>query len=111
MAHPNLYAGRFLSQGAHPEASTSNIIVRWNAPPLGAVKLNFDVSLSRSSAARGFIIRDWLGHFIKAGATHYGESILIAEARALRDGFKVAAKLGVRHLFIEGDNATVIRAL
>jgi len=107
-----LYAGRFLSQGAHQEASTSNIIVRWNAPPPGAVKLNFDGSLSYSSAAGGFIIRDWSGHLIKAGAAHYGESsILIAEARALRDGVKVAAELGVKHLFIEGDNATIIRAL
>ena len=102
----------FPSQGAHPEASTSNIIVRWNAPPPGAVKLNFDGSLSYSSAAGGFIIRDWSGHLIKAGAAHYGESsILIAEARALRDGVKVVAELRVKHLFIEGDNATVIRAL
>jgi len=29
----------------------------------------------------------------------------------LRDGIKAAAKVGIKHLLIEGDNATVIQAL
>jgi len=92
--------------------STLNFIVRWNAPPPRVVKLNFDGSLSHNSAIGGFIIRDWISQLIKVGAAHYGESsILIAEARALRDGIKAATKVGIKHLLIEGDNATVIRAL
>jgi len=81
-------------------------------PPPGVVKLNFDGCLSHHSAADGFIIRDWSGQLIKAGAAHYGESgILVMEARALRDGVIAAAHLGIKHLLIGGDNATVIRAL
>ena len=86
--------------------------MRWNAPPLGVVKLNFDDSLSHKSAAGGFIIKDWSGQLLKAGAAHHGEcGILATEARALRDGVKAAAYLGIKHLLIEGDNATVIRTL
>ena len=29
----------------------------------------------------------------------------------MRDGIKAAAKVGIKHLLIEGDNATVIQAL
>ena len=53
-------------------------------------------------------MRDWTGQLIKAGAAHYGKSsILIAEARALRDGVKAIANLGIKHLLIEGDNGRV----
>jgi len=82
------------------------------APPPGVVKLNFDDSLSRNSAAEGFIISNWTSQLIKAGAMHYGESsILESKARALRGGVKPAANVGFKRFLIEGDNATVIRAL
>ena len=81
-------------------------------PPRGSVKLNFDGSLHYSSAAGGFIIRDWAGKLIKAGAVSYGDaSILVAEAQALRDGLHEAAKLGIKNILIEGVNALVIKAL
>ena len=87
-------------RGLKHRRSTSNFIVRWNTPPPGVVKLNFDGSLSHNLTAGGFIIRDWIGQFIKDGATHYGESsILIAEARALRDGIKAATKVGICLLY------------
>jgi len=81
-------------------------------PPPGVVKLNFNGSLTHHSAADGFIIRDWHGQLLKAGAAHYGNSgILVTEARALKDGVKATAHLGIKHLQIEGDNATAIRTL
>jgi len=86
--------------------------VRWNAPPRESVKLNFDGSYHHSSAAAGFIIRDRASTLIKAGTAAYGDSsILVAKARALRDGLHEAAKVGIKNLFIEGDNALVIKAL
>ena len=100
------------SRGFSHRRPVSNFIVRWNVPPPGVVKLNFDGCLSHHSATSGFIIRDWSGQLLKAGVAHYGKSgILVTEARALREGVIAAAHLGIKHLKIEGDNATVIRTL
>ena len=86
--------------------------MRWYPPPPGFVKLNFDGSLIHSSAAGGFIIRDWTGRLIKAGATYYGDtSILVAEARALRDGLRLAIQANFKNIVIEGHNRIVIHAL
>jgi len=104
--------GDISSQGSIHRHSTSNLIVRWNAPPLGVVKINFDGSLSQNSTAGGFIIRDWTGKVIKAGAAHYREpSILVAEARTLRDEVKAVANARFKRVLIEGDHATVNRTL
>ena len=56
------------------------------------VKINFDGSCNHSSSAPGFILRDWTGKLvIKLGATNYGHtSSLVAKARALKDGLRVA---------------------
>jgi len=86
--------------------------MRWYPPLPGFVKLNFDGSLINSSAAGGFIIRDWTGKLVKACATYYGNtSILVAEARALRDGLRLAIQAGFNNIVIEGDNKIVIHAL
>jgi len=72
----------------------------------------FDGSCINAKAAGGFILRDWTGKLLKAGAANYGTtSSLIAEARALRDGVALAVQEGYSMLCIEGDNVTVIRAL
>jgi len=85
--------------------------VRWNAPPPGFIKLNFDGSHFYNFAAGRFIIRDWVGKLIKAAVAPYGDtSILVAEARALCDGLHEAIKAEFQSLVIEGDNSTVIRA-
>ena len=100
------------SRGSSSSPGTPSHLVRWYPPPPGFVKLNFDGSLINSSAAGGFIIRDWTGRLIKAGATYYGDtSILVAEARALRDGLRLAIQAGFTNIIIEGDNKTVIQAL
>ena len=49
---------------------------------------------------------------IKAGAANYGQaSIIMAEVRALRDGFRVAHQAGYNKVETEGDNLIVIQAL
>lgn len=100
------------TRGANHQRSTSNLIVWWNAPPQGFVKLNFDRSLFQNFAAGGFIICDQASNLRKAGAAPYGDtSILVAEARALRDGLREVIKAGFQFLLIEGDNSTVIQAI
>jgi len=81
-------------------------------PSLRFVKINFEGSLINSSAAGRFIIRDWTRKLIKTGGTSYGQvSILVAEARALRDAVKIAAQADYNKIDIEGDNLIVIYAL
>lgn len=53
-----------------------------------------------------------LGKLFKAGAVNYGStSIIVAEARALKDGVHAAIQAGYKRLLIEGDNSTLIQAL
>jgi len=78
----------------------------------GVVKINFDGSCIDLSAARGFILRDWMGKVLKVGAANYGlSSCLVAKAWALKDGVLLAVQAGYMELIIEGDNLVVIQAL
>jgi len=86
--------------------------VRWQPPQPGRVKLNFDGSATNSSAAGGFLLRDWMGRVITATATNYGlTSSLVAEARAVKDGLLMALHTGFTTIDVEGDNLVVIQAL
>ena len=100
------------NRGASSPLSTSIHLVRWDPPPPGFVKINFDGLLLNSSAAGGCVLRDWTGKLLKIGAANYGTtSITVAEARALKDGVSATIQAGYRRLLIEGDDNTVIQAL
>jgi len=87
-------------------------IIHWEPPPHGSVKLNFDGSVQGTSAAGGFIIRDWQGTLLRAGSYRYGNaSVIMAEARALRDGMLTAVRAGYTNIIIEGDNQAIFKAL
>ena len=74
-------------------------LARWNPPPPGFVKINFDGSLSNSSVAGGYVISDWTGKLLQAGTANYGTtSMVVAEARALRDGVSAAIQSGFNSL-------------
>jgi len=99
-------------QGISSTPTQTHIFIRWHSPNPHWIKLNFDGSLQNSSAAGGFILRDWRGASLLTGASNYGaSSIIVAEARALRDGVQAATRAGYRWLQVEGDNLTVIEAL
>ena len=99
-------------RGPSSPLTTSIHLVRWHPPSPGFVKLNFGGSLINLAAAGSFIIRDWTGKLVKAGAGYYGEtSILVAEARALRDGLRSAIQARFKQIAIEGDNNIVNQAL
>ena len=92
-----------LSAGLLFPRTTPNLFVRWFPPKPRFVKINFDISLINFAAAGDFIIRGWTGKLIKAGATNYGSaSILMAEARALRDEVRTAIQAGYNKMEIEG---------
>ena len=87
-------------------------LVRWNPPPPGVVKINFDGSLFNSSAAGSYVLRDWTGKLLTAGVANYGyTTIMVAEVRALKDGVHAGIQASCRRLLIESDNSTVIQAL
>jgi len=53
-----------------------------------------------------------MGSLLKAGSTYYGvTSILIAEARVMRDSVCASIEEGFKHMVIEGDNKIVMQVL
>ena len=72
-------------------------IERWNTPtPSNSSKstlTDLTHTNQHKSVAGCFIIRDWTEKLIKTGAAQRGDStILVAEARALRDGIQAVMK-------------------
>ena len=112
MENPNLYIGRFSTEGCSFYPSQNLPPCKVEPPPPGVVKKNFDGSILNSSVTGGYVLRDWTGKHLKAGAANYGStSIMVAEARALKDGVHAVIQAGYKRLLIEGDNSTVIQAL
>ena len=91
---------------------SKNKIAQLEPPPIGRVKLNFDGSVLHTSATGGYIIRDWRGTILRARSHQYGcTSVIMAEARALRDGVQAATVAGYKDIIVEGDNQLIINAL
>ena len=70
-----------------PQKSNGLINIKWQAPPLDWIKVNFDGSVCGNLAATDFVIYDWNGNIRLIGAKNSGQvSITVAECLALRDG-------------------------
>jgi len=86
--------------------------IAWQMPPEGFIKVNVDGSKSSHQVVGGYVIRDWTGRFLQAGACNLGgASILVAEATAMRNGLRAAIKAGFTNIHIEGDNKILIHAV
>ncbi|WJZ85140.1 hypothetical protein VitviT2T_004692 [Vitis vinifera] len=86
----------------------------WHRPDAGWVKLNFDGSFKGRTgrAGGGGLLRDAQGSFIAAFATPLDTSnSLIAEIGALEGGLRLALKLNVERILIEGDSKITIEML
>ena len=82
-----LYIDRRLLKGAFFDPFNHHPLYKMESPRLRYIKINCDGSLKYSSTVGGFTLWDWMGKVIKAGTANYGRSsILIAKARAQRDG-------------------------
>ena len=84
-------------------------------PPLGMVKLNTDaaVNLDTRTASSGCVIRDAGEQFLAACRLEIDGVIDVttAEAQALRDGLRLAERVGRSHICVESDCLEVIQAL
>ncbi|ONI16518.1 hypothetical protein PRUPE_3G103800 [Prunus persica] len=94
----------------HPSSkSYVHVDVKWNRPPLGWVKFNFDGYVHNNSATIGFIIGNSDGHALLARAKKIGEvTITVAECLALRDGLAYMVHNGWGKVLVEGDSKIVI---
>ena len=58
------------------------------------------------------MIQNWGGRILRVGMAHYDyTSILVAKARAIRDGLRTVIQEGFGQLLMEGDNKIIIQAL
>ena len=104
------------NQPTLPPSSSRNpkqlVGIAWQRLPGGFIKVNFDGSKSSQHAAGGYVIRDWTGRIIQAGACNLGTtSILVAEATAMRNGLRAAITAGFTNIHIEGDNKILIQSV
>jgi len=104
------------SSSPYPKFSTAkphkSHWVAWKKPLCEFIKFNFDGSKTSQRATGGFIIRNWEGRFIQALAFNLGTtSILLVEAKTMRNGIQVAVRAGFPTLFVEGDNKIIIQAM
>ncbi|KAL6196043.1 hypothetical protein ACLB2K_031660 [Fragaria x ananassa] len=84
----------------------SRLNIKWNPPPQGQVKINFDglVIQQTSDVVAGFILRDDVGCPLIAFARKLKKTTIpIAEATALRDNLLRAQEMGIQDLLVEGD--------
>ncbi|KAL6197316.1 hypothetical protein ACLB2K_032925 [Fragaria x ananassa] len=86
--------------------------IKWRAPPNSFVKIKFDGSITSSSAACGFIIRDDDGRQVFVDSCRIeSASVPIAEAMALRDSLIKAKEKCFTNFEVEGDSKLVIDAM
>ena len=98
----------YVPLGAHAPWTYNQLqyVDRWR------IKLNCDGTKSSRGAVAGFVLRNWKGSFILAGARYLDKApILVAEVLAIRDGLKTALEAGFHHIEVEGDNQVVIHAI
>ena len=79
-------------------------LVRWLPPPMGALKLNFDASVTSTSASVAYIIRDCHGVLTRAGGNRISHIVVpYAELIAAWTGVKVAlVDMKIMDLLVEG---------
>ena len=90
------------------------LTIKWNTPPNGWIKGNFDGSAKGNlgSVGCGSVLRDHVGNVIDAIAVPIGHSNShIAEATATLYTLKLAIDLGYPKLWLEGDSLNIINIL
>jgi ribonuclease HI len=92
----------------------SNMGDRWARPENRQTKLNVDASFHNDSkmGAVGAVLRDFQGQFVAASAKVLAnvESVVMAEAHAMKEGLSLAVTLGCNNVIAESDSIDVIQA-
>ncbi|KAL5825766.1 hypothetical protein ACOSQ3_021829 [Xanthoceras sorbifolium] len=85
----------------------------WQAPCVGAFKINVDAACNRSGSrsGAGIVIRNAQGTVVDAAALVFQgfSSVEVAEARAILGGLSLAVDNGWYPIFIESDSLNVVR--
>ena len=87
---------------------------KWNPPPKGWTKLNFDgVAIGNPSTnGVGIIINNDKGQWLAKKAISINPtSKNLAELRALEEGLRLCLQLGLTNVYIEGDSQIVLNAI
>ncbi|KAI5312445.1 hypothetical protein L3X38_041618 [Prunus dulcis] len=79
--------------------SADSMMIKWNPPPIGWIKINFDGSLMNSHASTGFVIRDSEGHVLIAGSNNIAKIpfmlrnvllfVMVLPLHLIEDGIKL----------------------
>jgi ribonuclease HI len=90
------------------------LTTKWNLPPFGWIKGNFDGAAKGNpgNAGCGGVLRDHMGNVIDAIAIPIGHSNShIAEATAALYTMRIAVELGCPNLWLEGDSLNIVNIL
>lgn len=95
----------------HSYLPCEEVLVRWNPPDEGWVKVNTDASVSGNGglASCGGLIRDEDGRWIVGFAKKVGRcDVLKAEFWGIYEGLKLAWSLNLRRVIVESDSLNAV---
>lgn len=102
-----------LSGGSHPDrGQTAAPSMNWRMPEEGTLNINVDGAFSQESSTgvTGAVLRDSRGNFRSASARWLDsvESVLLAEAEALRDGVRFIQEGTRERVIVETDSQELV---
>ena len=90
----------------------SHKVIKWSKPNLNCYKINCDAAVFENYAVILAVARDWRGFWVFAQAIRVNTNSLIqAEAEALRWAVRLAISHNLHNVIVEGDNKTCIQVL
>ncbi|MBA0702127.1 hypothetical protein Goari_022871, partial [Gossypium aridum] len=93
-----------------PIILATTVCIKWEKPPRGYAKVNFDAAINNNKTRYGFIIRDEDG-FVIGGGGGFKEETLSAEwakLYAFEENLKKAQSLNISKVVFETDNASFV---
>ncbi|KAL2511702.1 Uncharacterized protein Adt_17302 [Abeliophyllum distichum] len=98
-----------ISPTPNPQPPT---LVYWRVLSDGSAKINTDGCVRDGFASGGSVIRDHIGHCIRAFSAGYGDIfILEVELRAILQGIELARRMGLVDLWIETDSTLAVHCI
>ena len=86
------------------------MLVSWEKPLTGWLKLNSDASVINGKAAGGGVLRDHWGRVVWAYYKEFGDlDVLAAEAQSLLFGLQLCVERGVSSLIVESDSRVLVQ--
>ncbi|XP_071928034.1 uncharacterized protein [Coffea arabica] len=86
------------------------MLVSWEKPPTGWLKLNSDASVINGKAAGGGVLRDHWGRVVWAYYKEFGDlDVLAAEAQSLLFSLQLCVERGVSSLIVESDSRVLVQ--